>query len=205
VCRARDETGGASALGNRCRPRPPAVRTIAPILRRPTGAPRPDPRVPEGAPTTASHPRYRRAQDARHVQGRLLVTEPETAKSGASADPGPAKRLLRDLRAAQDDERRRAGSACQETGFVFTTEVGGPYDPRDALRALPVAAGRAGSPREPGCLGHSSASVILGHGVPLMVVHGFLGHSSTAITGAVHGTSRRRLPRRHGRPGCRLR
>jgi hypothetical protein len=147
VCRARDETGGASALGNRCRPRPPAVRTIAPILRRPTGAPRPDPRVPEGAPTTASHPRYRRAQDARHVQGRLLVTEPETAKSGASADPGPAKRLLRDLRAAQDDERRRAGSACQEIGFVFTTEVGGPYDPRNALRALQVAAGRAGLPK----------------------------------------------------------
>jgi hypothetical protein len=31
---------------------------------------------------------------------------------------------------------------------------------------------------------------MLGHSVPLMVVHGFLGHSSTAITGAVHGTSR---------------
>jgi hypothetical protein len=90
---------------------------------------------------------YRRARGARHVQGRLLVTEPETAKSGASADPGPAKRLLRDLRAAQDDERRRAGSACQEIGFVFTTEVGGPYDPRNALRALQVAAGRAGLPK----------------------------------------------------------
>jgi hypothetical protein len=86
-------------------------------------------------------------RDARHVQGRLLIPEPETAGSGASADPNPAKRLFRDLRAAQADERRRAGSAWQETGFVFTTEVGEPYDPRNALRALQVAAGRAGLPK----------------------------------------------------------
>jgi integrase len=78
---------------------------------------------------------------------------------------------------------------------VFTTEVGEPYDPRNALRALQVAAGRAGSPREPGCTpGHSSTTVMLGHGVPLMVVHEFLGHSSIAITGAVHGPSRPTSP-----------
>src|SRR4051794_27607721 len=94
---------------------------------RPTGAPRPDPGCRKPHPPQPPHPRYRRARDARQVQGRLLVTEPETATSGAPADPGPAKRLVGDLRAAQDDERRRAGSACQEIGFVFTTEVGGPY------------------------------------------------------------------------------
>ena len=75
------------------------------------------------------------------------MTCAKTAKSKRFVPTSaPAERLLRDLRAAQDDERRRAGSVWHETGFVFTTEFGDPYDPCNALRALKVAATRAGLP-----------------------------------------------------------
>jgi uncharacterized membrane protein YjjP (DUF1212 family) len=58
----------------------------------------------------------------------------------------PAERLLRGIRAGQAEDRRRAGSAWHQTGFVFTTKSGEPCDPRNALRALKVAAARAGLP-----------------------------------------------------------
>jgi len=81
------------------------------------------------------------------VQGRLLVTEPKTAKSRRFVPiSAPAGRLLRGIRAGQAEDRRRAGWLWQQTGFVFTTETGEPCDPRNALRALKVAATRAGLP-----------------------------------------------------------
>jgi integrase len=123
------------------------------------------------------------------VQGRLLVTEPKTAKSKRFVPlSAPAQRLLREVRAAQNEERQRAGSAWHETGFVFTTEFGEPRDPRNALRALKVAATRAGL-ADAGLhtLRHSAASVMLTHGIPLKVVSDILGHSSIAITGDVYG------------------
>jgi integrase len=83
--------------------------------------------------------------------GRLVVTEPKTARSKRFVPlSAPAERLLQDVRASQDDERRRAGSVWQETGFVFTTVTGEPCDPRNALRALKVAAEKAGLPHA-GC------------------------------------------------------
>ena len=123
------------------------------------------------------------------VQRRLVVTEPKTARSKRFVPlSAPAERLLRDVRATQDDERRRAGSVWQETGFVFTTVTGEPSDPRNALRALKVAATRAGLPHTGlHTLRHSAASVMLTHGVPLKVVSEILGHSSIVITGDIYG------------------
>jgi integrase len=121
------------------------------------------------------------------VQGRLLVTEPRTAKSRRFVSlSAPAERLLHGIRAGQAQERRRAGSLRRETGFVFTTETGEPCDPRNARRAPKVAAARAGLPHAGlHTLRHSAASVMLTAGVPLKVVSEILGHSS--ITGDVHG------------------
>ncbi|MGY1761649.1 tyrosine-type recombinase/integrase [Geodermatophilus sp. SYSU D00779] len=123
------------------------------------------------------------------VQRRLVVTEPKTARSKRFVPlSAPAERLLHDVRGSQDDERRRAGSVWQETGFVFTTVTGEPCDPRNALRALKVAAERAGLPHVGlHTLRHSAASVMLSSGVPLKVVSEILGHSSIAITGDVYG------------------
>jgi integrase len=123
------------------------------------------------------------------VQGRLVITEPKTVRSKRFVPlSAPTERLLRDVRATQDDERRRAGSVWQETGFVFTTVTGEPCDPRNALRALKVAATKAGLPHAGlHTLRHSAASVMLISGVPLKVVSEILGHSSIAITGDVYG------------------
>ena len=69
---------------------------------------------------------------------------------------------------------------------MFTTETGEPCDSRNALRALQVAATRAGLPHAGlHTLRHSAASVMLTHGVPLKVVSEILGHSSIAIIGDV--------------------
>jgi integrase len=123
------------------------------------------------------------------IDGGLLITEPKTAKSKRFVPISePAARLLRQVQDSQAEERRLAGSAWRQTGFVFTTELGEPCDPRNALRALRVAATKAGLPHAGlHTLRHSAASVMLTRGVPLKVVSEILGHSSIAITGDIYG------------------
>ncbi len=71
---------------------------------------------------------------------------------------------------------------------MFTTELGEPCDPRNAFRALRVAAAKAGLPHAGlHTLRHSAASVMLTRGVPLKVVSEILDHSSIAITGDIYG------------------
>ena len=124
------------------------------------------------------------------VDGELLVTETKTAKSRRVVPLSPtAENLLRDVRTRQRAERLLAGSMWQQTPYVFTTEFGQPSDPRNALRALKVAAKRAKLPSTVGLhtLRHSAASVMLSAGVPLKVVSEIFGHASVAITGDVYG------------------
>jgi integrase len=123
------------------------------------------------------------------IDGGLVITEPKTAKSKRFVPLSePAERLLRHVHAVQEEERRLAGSAWRQTGFVFTTEFGEPCDPRNAFRALRAAATKAGLPYAGlHTLRHSAASVMLTRGVPLKVVSDVLGHSSIAITGDIYG------------------
>lgn len=124
------------------------------------------------------------------VDGELIVTETKTPKSRRAVPLSPtAERLLRDIRTRQAAERLRAGTMWQRTPYIFTTELGEPCDPRNALRALKVAANRAGLPSTVGLhtLRHSAASVMLTAGVPLKVVSEVFGHASIAITGDVYG------------------
>jgi integrase len=123
------------------------------------------------------------------VDGALVVTEPKTAKSRRTVPLSPmAERVLRDVRAAQAAERLRAGSAWQKTGYVFTTDCGTPYEPRNALRALKDAARHAKLPAIGlHTLRHSAAAVMLVNGVPLKVVSEVLGHASIGITGDIYG------------------
>ena len=121
--------------------------------------------------------------------GDLVVTDTKTEKSKRVLFmTDEIAGILRGVRKRQAEERLRAGSVWQETGFGFTTELGQPCDPRNALRAFKVAAERVGVPRAGlHTLRHSAASVMLSKGVPLKVVSEILGHSSTAITGDVYG------------------
>ncbi|MCW2764232.1 MAG: Phage integrase [Nocardioides sp.] len=121
--------------------------------------------------------------------GELVTTSTKTAKSRREVPiTGRTAEILHQLRARQVAERDRAGSQWNETGYVFTTSFGEPCDPRNALRALKVAADQAGLP----CIGlhtlrHSAASTMLANGVPLKVVSEIRGHSSISITGDIYG------------------
>jgi integrase len=76
----------------------------------------------------------------------------------------------------------------QPTPYVFTTELGEPCDPRNALRALKTAAKRTGLPSVGlHILRHSAASVMLSAGVPLKVPSEVFGHANVAITGDIYG------------------
>jgi integrase len=80
------------------------------------------------------------------IDGELLVTEPKTAKSKRFVPiSAPAERLLRDLHAAQAEERSLAGSAWRQAGFVFTTESASP-----ATLGTPFARSRS-RPPGPAC------------------------------------------------------
>jgi integrase len=124
------------------------------------------------------------------VAGGLGVTEPKTAKSRRTVPLAESVvGTLRALRLQQAQERLKAGSQWQQTGYVFTTEFGEPCDPRNALRAFKAAAKRAGLPTSVGLhtLRHSAASLMMAGGVPLKIVSDMLGHSSVAITGDIYG------------------
>jgi integrase len=80
------------------------------------------------------------------------------------------------------------GAARKDGGFVFTTTIGTPVDPRNASRPFSNLAERVGL----GAwyiheLRHSTASTSLAQGVPVEVVSAFLGHSSIRMTVDTYG------------------
>jgi len=123
------------------------------------------------------------------VNGRLLVTEPKTARSRRSVPLSPGVvALLRKHRKSQLEDRMRASNVWQDTGHVFTTESGAPVDPRNLLRVMAVAA-KSAQIEGVGVhtLRHSAAVAWLEAGVHIKAVSDLLGHSSIAITGDVYG------------------
>lgn len=123
------------------------------------------------------------------VAGRLVITEPKTTRSRRTVPLSPAVvAMLRKHKAAQAADRLRAANQWQDSGLVFTTELGGPVDPRNLLRVIEVAARTAGV-ADVGVhtLRHSAAVAWLESGVHIKAVADLLGHSSIAITGDVYG------------------
>lgn len=123
------------------------------------------------------------------IGNRLVISEPKTARSRRTVPLSPAVvTMLRKHRAAQAEERLRAGNQWTDSGLVFTTELGGPVDPRNLLRVLEVAAAQAGVDKVGvHTLRHSAAVAWLESGVHIKAVADLLGHSSIAITGDVYG------------------
>ncbi|OCH82286.1 site-specific integrase [Gordonia sp. UCD-TK1] len=123
------------------------------------------------------------------IGNRLVISEPKTARSRRTVPLSPAVvAMLRRHKAAQAEERLRAGNQWQDSGLVFTTEFGGPVDPRNLLRVLEAAAAAAGVDKVGvHTLRHSAAVAWLESGVHIKAVADLLGHSSIAITGDVYG------------------
>ena len=94
----------------------------------------------------------------------------------------------------------RAGDQWTDSGLVFTTEFGGPVDPRNLLRVMESAAKTAGVDGVGiHTLRHSAAVGWLEAGVHIKAVADLLGHSSVAD----HGRRVRPHKRRHGASGGR--
>jgi integrase len=86
-------------------------------------------------------------------------------------------------RARQDDERRAAGQAWQNSGFVFTTELGGRLHPQHLTDQFFTIAYQAGLPPiRLHDLRHGAASLMLAAGVNMKVVQETLGHTSSVFT-----------------------
>lgn len=123
------------------------------------------------------------------VGGKLIVTEPKTVRSRRTVPLNAAVvAMLRRHRADQKQDRLRAGVEWTDSGLVFTTELGGPVDPRNLLGVIEAAAKSA---KLDGVgvhtLRHSAAVAWLEAGVHIKAVADLLGHSSIAITGDVYG------------------
>jgi integrase len=123
------------------------------------------------------------------VDRRLIITEPKTDRSRRTVPLNAAVvAMLRRHHTAQKADRLRAGHHWADSGLVFTTELGGPVDPRNLLRVIEAAAKAA---KIPGVgvhtLRHSAAVSWLEAGVHIKAVADLLGHSSIAITGDVYG------------------
>ncbi|WP_298454845.1 tyrosine recombinase XerC [uncultured Cellulomonas sp.] len=115
----------------------------------------------------------------------------KTAKSRRTiALSGLAVAVLKRHRTAQTAARFAAGSRWQESGLVFTSQVGTVLDAsnvrdlfRDALALVPGIEPAQWTPRD---LRHSFASIMSERGVPLEEISRLLGHSGTAVTEAVY-------------------
>jgi integrase len=96
----------------------------------------------------ASTPVLRVTGTLARVGPTLVRTEPKT-ESGRRVVPlvGPAADSLREQRRRQVSERLAAGPAWTNSGYVFTTEIGTPIDPRNALRWFYLVRDRIGVER----------------------------------------------------------
>jgi len=122
------------------------------------------------------------------VGGQLVISEPKSARSRRTVPISPAVvGMLRKHKSGQAAERLRAANQWQDSGLVFTTELGKPVDPRNLLRTIEVAARAAGVEADVHTLRHSAAVAWLEAGVHIKAVADLLGHSSIAITGDIYG------------------
>ena len=121
--------------------------------------------------------------------GQLRTSDTKTLRSRRAVDlPAPLVSILRKHRADQAADRLKLGSAWQETGYVFTTSIGTPFDPRNMYREFQSICISAGLGKwHPHELRHSAASLMLAQGVKLQVVSEVLGHSSIRMTADVYG------------------
>jgi integrase len=123
------------------------------------------------------------------VGAALVLVKPKTASSKRSVPLSDwVVDVLKVHKARQAAERLALGEAWRDSGFVFTTTIGTPVDPRNASRAFSDLAKKAGL----GAwhiheLRHSAASTSLAQGVPVEVVSAFLGHSSIRMTVDTYG------------------
>ena len=114
----------------------------------------------------------------------VQVTEQKSVRSRRTiALPGVVVTALRSHRVRQLEARLVAGGRWQDRGFIFTSAIGTPLEPRNMTRefkALLVAAALPNIRLHD--LRHSCATLLLAQGVNPRVVMETLGHSQVSLT-----------------------
>ena len=115
----------------------------------------------------------------------LKLVPLKTAKSRRTVIlPPGALELLKQHKAEQMIQASMMEDGWKQTGFVFTSEIGTPVEPRNLNKAFKGALKSAGLPQDIRVhdLRHSTASLMLAKGVDLKVVSDQLGHSTIRLT-----------------------
>lgn len=95
---------------------------------------------------------------------------------------------LRRHKQLQALERAAAGKRWQEHDLIFPTSVGTPMDPNNLMKDFNGVLKQAGLPKiRFHDLRHTCASLMLNHGVPVLVVSRILGHANPSITLNTYG------------------
>jgi integrase len=96
--------------------------------------------------------------------------------------------VLRSHYLRQHKNRQHAGDRWVENGLIFTTRYGGKIHFRNLLRDFKNVLRKAGLPEiRFHDLRHTAASLMLNHGIPVIVVSSRLGHAKPSITQNVYG------------------
>lgn len=129
-------------------------------------------------------------QQVQRVAGAWLTSEPKTERGRRTLGlPSRAVEALRGRRVRQAEERLRAGAAWQESGLVFTTEIGTPIERGNILRrSFRPLLERAGlPPMRFHDLRHTAATLLLADGENVKAVQERLGHAAASMTLDVYG------------------
>ena len=121
-------------------------------------------------------------------QGWSFLT-PKTKAGRRAIKVGDATlQILRLHRERQEIEKSATGERWEEYGLVFTSKVGTPGDPSNLRLEFNRIISEAGLPKiRFHDLRHTAASLMLNHGVPVIVVSKRLGHSQPSTTLDVYG------------------
>ncbi|MGK2928648.1 MAG: site-specific integrase [Acidimicrobiales bacterium] len=123
------------------------------------------------------------------VNGQLAATETKTQRSRRTIPlPRFVVEALTEHRTRQEQERVDLAERWPATGYVFTTPIGTPIDPRNCTRIVQKACLEAGlrSVRLHD-FRHGCVSVLLAIGVPPRTAMEIAGHSAIEMTMNVYG------------------
>ena len=116
-------------------------------------------------------------------KGQLILKEPKRSSRRTIYLPQVCPSALIEHRVRQAQERTIAGSRWKEAGFVFTTGIGTPLEPRNLERAYRQILDGTELPHvRIHDLRHTAATLLLTQGVHPRVVMELLGHSQIAVT-----------------------
>jgi integrase len=123
------------------------------------------------------------------IDGKLVTTETKTRRSRRTIPlPRFVTEALIEHRERQEKERADLATRWPDTGYVFTTPIGTPIDPRNCTRIVQEACKSAGvRVVRLHDFRHGCVSVLLAIGVPPRTAMEIAGHSTIEMTMNVYG------------------